>query len=369
VTGFDYFGDAQYQALLARAAGTARAARHGGWDYVGLEPARSPLDLRLLGLLGVTLVATPPTDVVTAAGGYTDIGELTDGRRVVQTFVARWNGLRRIDLLAATHARRNDGLLEIALYDDDEGDRLVWEWRFAAADLRDLDWLALEFPPQPQSGGRRHRLEIRAQDARPGRAVTLLASPANGLAPGALVLDGRPDARALRLRAFSTAPERFPGATLLFARDLNVYRNPFAQPCAWFARGARVLPAAQHPGALAEPGWDPGVAIVDRDVGQPSAGATVTRIDSTEPDRRVVAVHAPSGGVVVFTERFDPRWSLRADGHQVELVRANAVLMAAAVPPGTRELVLEYSRPDWAAALLISALALAGIVVASKAAS
>ena len=166
---------------------------------------------------------------------------------------------------------------------------------------------------------------------------------------------------------FASAPGRFPGAPLAYAGDLNIYRNPFAQPPAWFVRSARVVPAAGHVDAVADPAFDPAaVAVVDRPVGPSSefGRARVRRVDTPDPDRRRLDIEAPDGGLLVLSERFHEGWTLRAGDRVLPLVRADAVLMAAWVPPGTSALVLEYANPGWRAALWLSALSLAGIVVA-----
>lgn len=361
VVGFDFFGASDYQAFLARAA--RQPARPPRWDFVGLNTANVAPDLRLLGLLGVNLLATPPLDSWTHAPGYTTVGELTAGRTIAQTFTARYDGLRRIDLLTATFARPNAGAWAITLIDLDT-EALVASWHRDAASLPDVDWLSLNLPPQFDSAGRQYRLEIQVEGASPGRGATLLATPEGGLEHGVLDVDGKRDPRALWLRVFSTAPDRIPGATLEYARDVNVYRNPFARPRAWFVQSARVVPSAEQLDALASIDTATTALVESPLATGPSAQTGRITLASDLGDQRRFTVDAPDGGIVVFSERFDEHWRLSAETQDVPLVRANSVLMAAAVAPGVQTLTLTYDRSDWKGALVCSALALAGIAIA-----
>lgn len=359
--GFDFFGAADYQAFLTRAGGQPGGPAR--WGYAGLS-SDDTLNLHLLGLLGVNLIVTPPLDSWTHAAGYTTVGEITAERSITQTFTVRYDGLRRLDLLAATFGRVNTGQWDVALFDL-EHDVLVARWRRDAASLPDVDWLRLNLPPQLDSAGRRYRLEVRAPGATRGRGATLLATPEGGLAGASLTIDGGPDSRALWMRVFSTAPERVPGAVLEYARDLNIYRNPFARPRAWFVQRTETVPAVGQLDALA--GIDLDTTAVTESL-PPSATDAAARISLSGEtgDQRHFDVEAPRGGVVVFSERFDRHWTLRTEtGRQVPLTRANSVLMAATVPPGTTQLILSYSRADWRWAFLLSLASLTGIVIAA----
>jgi hypothetical protein len=384
VTGFDFFGDQAYQTFIARTqhARSPRTDSSGPvparWDHVGLT-SPADLDLRLLGLLGVSLIVTPPVDLMTHDAGYTTVGELTDGRVVEQTFTARQNGLHRIDLLVGTYARRNEGRWHIRLSETDASRAMrdgLAAWTIDTARLRDLDWLSLTFEPRAASAGRRYVIRVEAAAGAAGTAATLMATDEGGLPSGSLAVDAVPDPRALWMRTFSRAPSLVPGATLAYAHDLNVYRNPEVQPPAWFVTEARVIPAGHQLDVMTEPAFDPRATVVveealeppgQRDAGDSRDGldATITSADLKDPDRLLYRVSAPRGGIVVFSERFDPHWMLLGNGaRRLRLVRANAVLMAAVVPPGVTTLELRYQRRDWIGAAAVSALALAGILIA-----
>jgi hypothetical protein len=367
ITGFDFFGDVQYQDFLRRA--TGQPAGPPRWAHVGLPRTSAP-DLRLLGLLGARLIVTTPVDVSTNGKAYSTLGELTDGRGASQAFEVASNGFRRVDVLGATFARQNEGTIDLTLVDE-ASHALVTARRVDAASLRDLDWVSLDFAPLADSKGRRFRLEIRAQGGGPGAAATLMATGNgdHGDLPGAsLEVDGAPDSRALWIRTFASAPERVPGATQIYTHDLNVYRNPFVQPAAWFVTEAHVVAKGASLEAVASPVFDPArVAVLETPVDGSTARAParVLRVGQPDPDRRLIEVDAPSGGLLVIRERFHRGWSLRAGSAEIPLVRADSVLMAALVPPGTRQLELAFTHPAFWPSLFVAGLALAGTVLAS----
>jgi hypothetical protein len=202
-----------------------------------------------------------------------------------------------------------------------------------------------------------------------GAAVTALAGRWREAADERLFVDGRQTPLVLWYRAFS-ADARLGDAALIYARDLNVYRNPHALPRAWFASAVHVVPPAQHLDRLVETQFDPRQqAVVDRAPGvPPSATARVRSIDVSQPDRREIAVEAPEGGVLIVSERAARGWSAAVDGHPTPLVRADAVLMALGVPAGSQRVVLSFEYPMFRQAALVSVVALVaalGILVAT----
>jgi hypothetical protein len=244
--------------------------------------------------------------------------------------------------------------------------------------VRDLDWLRLDIPEERDSRGARYAVEIRGEGAGAGHAVTLLATAGSGLPGGRLTIDGHADARALWIRTFATARDRVAGARAVYTRDLNVYENPLARPWAWFVEAAEMLPAAAHPARLAAPEVDPArTALLDAPL--PGLEATlaaaalrpprVVRVDRSHPDARTIDVEAPAGGLIVINERFHRGWRLAAAGPGgqpalLPLVRADGVLMAAHVPPGTTRLRLEFRSPSLAPSIAVSILAGLGMAVA-----
>lgn len=361
VTGFDFRGDRDYQQFLAAASGAPFEGPR--WAYVEIK-GDAPVNLKLLGLLDVEFIVTPPVDVATLAPGYVNVGELTAGRVVRQTFVARQNGLRRVDVLTATHARRNRGRLRYSLREV-ETNRIVAFRDVEAESVRDNDWLHLEVPTQPESRGRTYEIEMRALSGEAGSSITLWGSQAEGYTEGAMNLDGQATDRDLWFRAFSTAPDRIAGAPLVFSGDLNIYRNPLDRPRAWFVSNLEVLPAERQLARLLSDEFDPRrTAVTDSGTARTVASsARVTSIDMSEEDMRRVHVEAPQGGVMILSERFSPGWHASVDGKPATIMKADFILSAVELPPGAREVRIEYREPNLRRAMMLTAIMLGALLV------
>jgi len=63
----------------------------------------------------------------------------------------------------------------------------------------------------------------------------------------------------------------------------------------------------------------------------PAGTARLVRYANTEI---VVEVDAPSGGILVLNDVWHPWWRATVDGVETEILRANVIFRAAAVPPG-----------------------------------
>jgi hypothetical protein len=320
VTGFDFQGEAGYQQFLHAAqhprhadAGTPAGADGPPpadvpptvWGFVGLRTAT--LDLRLLGVLGVRYIVTSPLDLTPGAGGYATVGELTDGRDVRLRFSPRFDGLRRVDLLSATHRRENVGRLRVTLADS-EG-RIVADRDVDARDLPDNDWLTLTFPPVMPSAGQAFELRVTAHGTAPDRSPTLWATAGDPGIDVALTVDGQPRPGSLWFRAYSSAPERVPGATLAYADDLNAYRNPHGRPHAWFVERVRIGTFDGHLSGMQAEHFDPvrEAWLTDATLAAPTPTARVTAVEIGD-DVRHYAVEAPDGGVLVLRERAHAGW-------------------------------------------------------------
>lgn len=363
VAGFDFHGDAAYQAFLAAVQQPGQPPAESGpvWDFVGLSS--TSLDLRLLGLLGTRFIVTSPVDTTPRGGGFAAAGELLPGRMVRFTFKPRFEGLRRVDVLTATYQRPNTGALVLRLIDE-HGTALASR-RVPAADLRDNDWLTLTFPPAFPSAGRPFTLEVAGEGTTAGAAPTVWTTAGPAGLDATLEIDGTRVDRALWVRAFTMAPERVPGATLAYAGDLNIYRNPRARPAAWFVDHVRTAPRDQHLSGMRTASFDPAVeAWLERapavPVGRPSRVTSVELDD----DLRRYTVEAGQGGVLIVAERADTGWDVTIDGRAARWQTANAILMAVEVPAGARVVTFEFRHPLLRPALGLSCLALAGIVFA-----
>ncbi len=364
VTGFDFHGDPRYQDFLARASGTS--AQPAVWDHIGIPDPRT-VDLKLLGLLGARYLVASPVASATRGGGFETVGELTTGRVLRQTFTCPENGLRRVDLLTATFGRQNAGRLAIRVEDLSTRVSLVSD-EVDAAGVPNNDWLTIPLPIQRRSKGRRYVVEIRSLEGDADRSPTLWTSRLDAYPEGALELDGVTTDRDLHFRAFASAPDRWPDATLVFARDLNIYRNELARPRAWFVSQVEAQPIETHLDRLTSPEF-----ATDRralvDVGGPDTRSdsdepegdlgSVLTVDVSQPDERRLTVDAPRGGFLVISERYHAGWRAEVDGREVPLRRANGVLMGVTVPPGARTVTLGFRQPWLRPAVAVSALSLA----------
>lgn len=355
VTGLDFYGNASYQALLAAADGVPFVGAK--WEYIGLRH-RESLDLKLLGLLNVEYLALSPRDVGTSAGGYLPLVDLTSGRVVRQTLQCRDEGLRRVDVMTGTYGRANDGAIAVRLIDEGTGEEVARR-EVAAANLPSNDWFTLDFMPRPDSAGRRYVVEVSAQGAQRERTAMLWSAVAEGNDLPPVVVDGMASDRVLWVRTFS-APSHVGDAPLVYARDLNIYRNPHSQPRAWFARDVAVMPLAAHLDRLRAPDFDASalVVVAERPAHRPTPRGRVSSLDLSEPDVRRISVDAPDGGVLVLGDRWHRGWRGTIDGTPAPVLQADSVLMAVAVPPGAREVRLEFEHPLVRPSMVVSALAL-----------
>lgn len=364
VTGFDFHGDADYQdymRLAQQPSGVAATSRPATWDYVGLR--RDTLDLRMLGVLGARYIVAPPLDLTPRAGGYVPLGPLTDGRTVTFRVPVRFDGIRGIDLLTATYARRNQGRWHWTVADADG--QVLAKGEVEQAQLGDNDWWRLSWAPWAESAGRHITVTVRSDGSDERSSATLLATGTPSELGTSLAVDGTADARALWFRSFSTAPGRFGDATLVRSGDLNIYRNPYARPRAWFVDRVNVAASATHALAMHTRPFDPAAEawLAAQPAHAPAGSARVTSI-TLDDDRRTIGVDTPDGGILVIGDRPHSGWKAAIDGRDVPWHVADGVLMAVAVPPGSRTITLEFRQPFVRAALGLSLLTTAGIAFA-----
>jgi hypothetical protein len=146
------------------------------------------------------------------------------------------------------------------------------------------------------------------------------------------------DQRALeRLRAspHATVIRRLP--------EVVVFRIPTPLPRAYFATDAfvdvgdalrRGLVENNAPlrSAYLDPGWDGPEQL-------PEARLLDARWATSEFS---FSVDAPGGGLLVASVSWSPDWVARIDGRPAEVVRVNRRLLGVVVPPGAREVTIDY---------------------------
>ena len=124
--------------------------------------------------------------------------------------------------------------------------------------------------------------------------------------------------------------------------------NPYAYGNAWFVdKVSYVNNANEELSALSTTDLRH-TAVADKafsDVlGQSKANdstATV-RVEKYEPNKLEYSVSSKNGGVVVFSEIYYPGWNATVDGVEVPVGRANYILRAISVKPGSHKVVLDF---------------------------
>jgi hypothetical protein len=119
--------------------------------------------------------------------------------------------------------------------------------------------------------------------------------------------------------------------------------------------------------AVTDPDFEPSaVVVLEEDPGLPQTdgGSSAASYATVGPGHARVAVEAPSGGVLLVRNTYDPNWRARLDGRAVSVLRADAFLQAVVVPAGRHVIELEYRDPWVGRGLLGSGVAVGGLAVA-----
>jgi hypothetical protein len=131
-------------------------------------------------------------------------------------------------------------------------------------------------------------------------------------------------------------------------------------PDAWVYENPRALPRAMVVGQwqladfdrLCQSGWPASVdprqtVLLERAPAGVAAGgsrrpgaARIVRYANTEVD---VSVDAPDGGLLLLNDAWHPWWRATVDGRAVEILRADVIFRAVALPPGTHEVRFTFA--------------------------
>jgi hypothetical protein len=153
----------------------------------------------------------------------TRAGPLVGGERTAgQSFVARGNGLCRVDLMLAPDALPPAGPLSLCLWSDPLATEELARAELPPVEVSAEEWLPFRFEPIPDSAGRRFyaRLEYPAGRAHPVRP---LRSDQTTFYAGHAYVDDRAQAGSLAFRTFCRAESLVAG---IGARGLD---DPFQQ--------------------------------------------------------------------------------------------------------------------------------------------
>jgi len=122
------------------------------------------------------------------------------------------------------------------------------------------------------------------------------------------------------------------------AGDLALFRHGDNLGRAFVVPDARVIvdPLARLE-FLASPAFDPAsIVAIERDVPSPAdrnGGPATAKVTAYDDERVEISV-AGGGGFLVLADAYYPDWKAELDGRPVEILAANHVLRAVAVPPG-----------------------------------
>jgi hypothetical protein len=125
--------------------------------------------------------------------------------------------------------------------------------------------------------------------------------------------------------------------------DGYVYENPRALPRVLFATAAV---KGDFPDMLATGRWPQG--DVDTTVVLEAPPPAIRRrpgtvgITSYRHSEVTVAADSPDGGFVVLNDLWQPWWFTSVDGRPAELLRANVLFRAVAVPPGRHTVTFTF---------------------------
>jgi hypothetical protein len=101
---------------------------------------------------------------------------------------------------------------------------------------------------------------------------------------------------------------------------------------------------------LKDPSLDVGTTLVldtPTTAVSPAASASTPNASIREwsPTRMTIGTESTAPGILMLNERWHPDWQVSVDGKPVELLRANLLMRAVAVPSGTHSVEFRY-RPD-----------------------
>jgi hypothetical protein len=105
------------------------------------------------------------------------IGELTVGNEITQSFVAEDDGLRKIDILAATYARKNSGKIKVEVFENKK--QLILTKELDVSKITDNGYLSILIPKQLESKGKRYKISFTSIDGIPGNAITFWENSTN----------------------------------------------------------------------------------------------------------------------------------------------------------------------------------------------
>lgn len=134
--------------------------------------------------------------------GDSPAGEIWGPREVGQSFLGRYPGLHRIDVLVATYARQNSHDLYFRLARGPEPGIELFQSSFNAGEVQDNAYRSFDFPPLQGSKGERFFFSFHSPDSSPGDAITAWSTATDSYPQGSLYIGGTPAEGDLTFAAF-----------------------------------------------------------------------------------------------------------------------------------------------------------------------
>lgn len=183
--------------------GTEDRQGNSGWK-LSWGPSAPFLALFLLCLMAVAIgLGLKVSDFpVRQLKGGVPAGEIWGPREVGQSFLGRYPGLHRIDVLMATYARQNSHDLYFHLVRGTEPGIELFQCSFNAGEVQDNAYRSFDFPPLERSRGERFFFSFRSPDSSPGDAITVWSTATDSYPQGSLYIDDTPAEGDLTFAAF-----------------------------------------------------------------------------------------------------------------------------------------------------------------------
>jgi hypothetical protein len=148
-------------------------------------------------------------------------------------------------------------------------------------------------------------------------------------------------------------------------RSGSLYRYDAALPRAWMSYEPVIVAGrAQALQTLADPGFDPAVAVVfDGEVAgmaavYPPGRPPLLRIERESAAGLAIRAETATPGYLVISEWAYPGWQATVNGRKAPLLRANYALQAIWLPAGKHDVTLRFRPPDVTVGAIISLLSL-----------
>jgi hypothetical protein len=340
--------------------------------HPALEWQAHPAGLRALQVLGVQYVATdqawPGASVrspLADARGYRTT-PITADWPLVQRFSTTEAGLSAVAVRLTTFGRRPDCTLTLTLADAGSGVTIAQATSPCAA-VRD-DWpLIVSIPPRPDPG-RRYALTLASSAPTPEAAVGAVYAPRGAGSdlragpPGQAILIGQ--------LLFTTITGQLDGLRPVWTDgQVRLFAVPDALPEQFTVGRAHGAATPEDVVALLlRPDVDLRRSVVLTGAA-PAAPASdeagdASVIDAT-PTRRVLRAERGTPGWLVVLQTDYPGWQATVNGQPAPLVRANGAFVAVPVPAGVSEVTLTYDPLSVRLGLLLSGVAVVGIIGAA----